>query len=599
MAEVYLEGPILSLQSTKLVNLFFIFIFLSVFLVKVVSLYSSELTDKFYGAPDSYPMLFLSAVGLVVAYLGGRLTKNEQVVDWLNSLLVVSIIYFGTIASKNPVADLGLIHPVFIAIIAACFTGPQRLFGLVVTFSFTLFFAFKNDFDLWQADFLLRGMAVSIIAMVSISLWRNIEPGEHRSRTRIFGQTILCTTIAPVSIYFLHSVYGTDAQSEAAALDGLIGIAMLSSVGLGSLLIREFSLFFRWAITLSVLFTITYSINLSGSNALPLIYIPIVLAHLLVDRVNAVLISSLVIGYIIHLASGVQGEFNVELIHRSIIFGMILSLICFYIGSRVEGENSQKVLERLSKSKKFAVRFLQYFIVGSILMALAVSSQMKWVGSSDFDWTSPAFMQAISSGLIVLLAFVVIVAVLGARSFLQYEELSTAHDELEAEKRRVEALAITDKLSGLYNRIKLDETIDQYINLSERYSRAFSILILDIDHFKKVNDTYGHQVGDVVIRQLSDIIRQTQRKTDISGRWGGEEFLIICPETSVDGVHALAEKIRTEISTHIFDDCGHITVSAGITEWKRGDSETTLLRRADDALYIAKNKGRDLVEAIL
>jgi diguanylate cyclase (GGDEF)-like protein len=120
--------------------------------------------------------------------------------------------------------------------------------------------------------------------------------------------------------------------------------------------------------------------------------------------------------------------------------------------------------------------------------------------------------------------------------------------------------------------------------------------MFDIDHFKAINDTYGHSVGDYVLQTLAQIAKENLREIDYLVRWGGEEFIIIAPETDLGRAKALAERIRTAIGNYRFDQTGKITISFGVTEFKENDTEDTFIRRADDAMYKAKEKGRNRVE---
>jgi len=120
--------------------------------------------------------------------------------------------------------------------------------------------------------------------------------------------------------------------------------------------------------------------------------------------------------------------------------------------------------------------------------------------------------------------------------------------------------------------------------------------MFDIDHFKAINDTYGHSVGDYVLQTLAQIAKENLREIDYLVRWGGEEFIIIAPETDLGRAKALAERIRTAIENYRFDQAGKITISFGVTWFKESDTEDTFIRRADDAMYKAKEKGRNRVE---
>jgi len=154
----------------------------------------------------------------------------------------------------------------------------------------------------------------------------------------------------------------------------------------------------------------------------------------------------------------------------------------------------------------------------------------------------------------------------------------------------------TDALTGLNNRMKLDEVLENEVNRAQRYQSTFSIIMLDIDYFKKVNDTYGHLVGDEVLKKVADLLKRTFRKTDVPGRWGGEEFLILLPQQDRIRACMIAERLRAAIEASEFPDVGTITSSFGVTEHASEDTVENLIKRADDALYRAKELGRNRVE---
>ena len=160
-------------------------------------------------------------------------------------------------------------------------------------------------------------------------------------------------------------------------------------------------------------------------------------------------------------------------------------------------------------------------------------------------------------------------------------------------KKELEKLATIDKLTGIYNRRSIDEFLQIEIEVAKRHSQALSLILIDIDHFKSVNDTYGHQTGDEVLKQTTKIISQNLRKSDIFGRWGGEEFVIISPQANKDETFKLAEKLRVAVENHKFDTVEHKTISIGIAELDNNDDEKVLIEKADKALYEAKNGGRN------
>jgi diguanylate cyclase len=168
--------------------------------------------------------------------------------------------------------------------------------------------------------------------------------------------------------------------------------------------------------------------------------------------------------------------------------------------------------------------------------------------------------------------------------------------ELEEEKEVLTILSSTDYLTKLYNRKEIDSLLklNEEIYISSKDN--FSLILLDIDDFKMVNDTYGHLVGDDVLINISNILLKFTRKTDSVGRWGGEEFIIICPNTNIEDASKLAEKLRDKISKYQFEKVGHKTASFGVVSYREDDSLNELLARVDDAMYLAKSKGKNRVE---
>lgn len=175
------------------------------------------------------------------------------------------------------------------------------------------------------------------------------------------------------------------------------------------------------------------------------------------------------------------------------------------------------------------------------------------------------------------------------------DELNQANKELEKTKIELEILASTDKLTGIYNRTKLDDLFNNEIDRCQRYKNNFGCAILDIDHFKQVNDTYGHLVGDQVIKDISNLINNNIRKSDIFGRWGGEEFVLILPQIDSHNMFIYLEKLRVLISNYSFKQVGTKTISIGATLYQVNDTVDSITKRADDALYQAKEQGRNNV----
>jgi len=174
--------------------------------------------------------------------------------------------------------------------------------------------------------------------------------------------------------------------------------------------------------------------------------------------------------------------------------------------------------------------------------------------------------------------------------------LAEAHVRITLQNQELERLSVTDRLTGLGNRRKLDAAFVQEFDRSLRYRQPLSLVITDVDKFKMVNDQFGHQAGDLVLVTIADILRRTVRRTDVLGRWGGEEFMVICPNTNTLGAAALAEHLREAISRQDITLVGRKTCSFGVAEWDGKESLDTWAARADAALYRAKENGRNRVE---
>lgn len=161
--------------------------------------------------------------------------------------------------------------------------------------------------------------------------------------------------------------------------------------------------------------------------------------------------------------------------------------------------------------------------------------------------------------------------------------------------KRLLQMATTDSLTQLSNRIRLDEKLLECHQFYLRSQRKYSVMILDLDNFKRINDTYGHLVGDKTLVHLSRILRDNLRDIDIVGRWGGEEFMIICPETDIEGINHLALKIQEVVNAYDFPHIHTLTCSFGISESREGDRIENVVGRADRALYRAKEEGRNRI----
>ena len=160
--------------------------------------------------------------------------------------------------------------------------------------------------------------------------------------------------------------------------------------------------------------------------------------------------------------------------------------------------------------------------------------------------------------------------------------------------------ATHDQLTGLFNRRHVEDVLRKELDRAQRHARPLAVAMLDADHFKNINDTYGHQTGDEVLRAISDRCRRTLRSNDVLGRYGGEEFLIVFPETNLEEAGAVAERLRVAVAEspiQVGDNALAVTVSIGVASFAAGQDLEKLFERADSALYAAKQDGRNLVRA--
>ena len=177
-------------------------------------------------------------------------------------------------------------------------------------------------------------------------------------------------------------------------------------------------------------------------------------------------------------------------------------------------------------------------------------------------------------------------------------ELGRVKSSLEEKNEMLRKLSITDSLTALHNRAYLDEKLREELNRVERHPDDLSIILVDIDHFKRVNDRYGHQVGDTVLIRVADTLRHNIRSIDTIGRWGGEEFLIVCPGSDESHSVQLAEKLRKILGDVEHEGVGRVTCSFGVASHGMGMKLTKLIRNADEALYRSKAAGRNRVSSI-
>lgn len=250
----------------------------------------------------------------------------------------------------------------------------------------------------------------------------------------------------------------------------------------------------------------------------------------------------------------------------------------------------EKPLEIVDDMKEFG----QTTILITITVVLLIGFIMAYIFARVF--TNPIFKIRNKANDIKQLNFT---TTLEIKNSDEIGELGATINEISTKLsetlHELERLSQTDKLTQVANRLKVDSFIEDEVYRAKERGKTFSIILLDIDKFKEVNDTFGHPVGDYVLKSIASIIKGHCRKVDLVGRWGGEEFIIILPDTSLDGALKTAENIRSLIESFEFKDVGTKTASFGVVEYDRNYSIKDIILKVDEALYTAKESGRNRV----
>jgi len=185
---------------------------------------------------------------------------------------------------------------------------------------------------------------------------------------------------------------------------------------------------------------------------------------------------------------------------------------------------------------------------------------------------------------------------LNRKLFIQLQKVIQENAMLKSENVFLKEHIRIDPLTRVYNREFMEEYLNEELERAERYNAKFSMIIVDIDHFKRINDNYGHQKGDEILKKVAAIFNKAVRKSDIIFRYGGEEFLIALPETGLNGAYAVANKLRKMVESEIFDGIdSNVTVSVGLCERKNSMALEEMIYSVDMALYDAKRNGRNQV----
>lgn len=249
-----------------------------------------------------------------------------------------------------------------------------------------------------------------------------------------------------------------------------------------------------------------------------------------------------------------------------------------------------------------------------ILFTGVISGILFWVFDSIIDTylfnLDETFLQTLLYPEVheLWMRIVVLILLVGVSLFASHLLRKMEHLNIELENHRhnleeivsirteqLEKLASIDDLTQLYNRRKFNSLLEQELARNMRYGRDLSIIMFDIDHFKNINDSFGHATGDATLSTLARLCSDAIRNTDILGRIGGEEFMLLLPETPKQNARILAERLRDMIANHPFPGVEHITISMGVTAVYENDTIDSLFSRVDIALYAAKENGRNRV----
>lgn len=242
-------------------------------------------------------------------------------------------------------------------------------------------------------------------------------------------------------------------------------------------------------------------------------------------------------------------------------------------------------------------------IIEKALLSISVQQQNaiydRWVSvevAEKFPWRQ-VLLPVLALSLVLLLLGFYTVYLFNFNSKMQRINnwLKKTERELKEKNSQLEQVSITDKLTNIYNRHYLDKVLSEQFSLALRHNRPMSLALFDLDHFKKVNDTFGHPVGDKVLKVFAKLVQENIRKTDVFGRWGGEEFLLVFPETNKEQAYLAVEKIRLALQAYKFEEGFQQTVSAGIVEAEESLTLNEMLLLVDKKLYLAKGTGRNKV----
>ncbi len=277
--------------------------------------------------------------------------------------------------------------------------------------------------------------------------------------------------------------------------------------------------------------------------------------------------------------------------------GFIFELGANYVSLLPNGES-----ERIAGYLGLALFSLTLFIVGAHTVqshaGARLASLLMWLGSSLTVCAGVGLVAYFGhpiAELSLLTARFILGGLVAFGMTMVFSHLYGIHARLQAERSLLKRYALTDSLTGLPNRLAFETTLESDYTLALRTQQPLSLILLDLDRFKQVNDTYGHSRGDSVLAHVAQVLQSVIRGSDHPARWGGEEFVIVLPNSTAPDALVLAERLRKAVEATNFA-VGPLTVSLGVTQLHETDSPLSLVRRADEALYRAKAAGRNRVD---
>jgi polar amino acid transport system substrate-binding protein len=257
-----------------------------------------------------------------------------------------------------------------------------------------------------------------------------------------------------------------------------------------------------------------------------------------------------------------------------------------YLNLKFSGMLPEKFEARIMLCKEYAPLLPSINrVIDTISLKERKAINDKWTSVQTPEAVPLVYLYSVGS---IALAFVLLL-------WFRTHRLQHVLETKEVNLKRFEEMARIDGLTGIYNRRMLDTMLTQQVAIAKRYRKMLSVIFFDIDHFKTINDRYGHVYGDDILKQIASIVNQSIRTSDIFGRWGGDEFLIILPETSRKQATRLAEHLYRSIAQRVFPNGIRVTCSFGVVSYRYGDTIQSFLERADEDLYRAKKHKASLV----